>query len=314
VTQLGRGERGVALVLVLWLVVVLGAVAAAVVGSTRTESHILLNARAQMVARYAAESGIVAGKALLQQRMAAAQVPSQLVVTLGRLEQDFAGLEDVPVGNARFGVELTNLSGRLDLNQAQPEALMGLFSQFTSANAARSLVNALLDWRDADGLVRPHGAEEGTYLKANSPYMPRNAPLSRLDELTRLHGVTRSIVLAVEPYITVAGDLLIDVNAASEPVLAAIPGIGPAGARAIASRRTRSGLFTSVSEVQTLLGRRHGGSADAAPVQRLTVAPSRLLLTSRGWMPGSPLTHEIQAAYAVVGGQLRLQSWQERGL
>jgi general secretion pathway protein K len=301
-------------VLVLWLVVVLGAVAAAVVGSARTESRILLNARARMVARYAAESGIVAGVALLQGHMATSHSPALRVLALSGMEREFAELEDVSLGNARFGVALTNLSGRLDLNQAQPEALVGLFSQFTSANVARSLVDALLDWRDADDLVRPQGAEQDTYLRAGSRYLPRNAPLNRLDEFGRLRGVTDSIVVAVAPYITVSGDLLIDVNAAPEPVLAAIPGIGPTGARAIVARRKRTGLFTSVSEVQTLLGRRHGGSSDASPVQRLAVAPSRLLLVSRGWMPGNPLTHEIEAAYAVVGRQLRLQSWRERDL
>lgn len=312
--QLRLGERGVALVLVLWLVVVLGAVAAAVVGSARSESRILLNARARMVARYAAESGIVAGVALLQRRMAATQNPSQQVLALGGVGREFVELENVSLGNARFGVALTNLSGRLDLNQAQPEALVGLFSQFTSATVTRSLVDALLDWRDGDDLVRAQGAETDSYLRAGSPYMPRNAPLNRLEEFGWLRGVTESLVLAVAPYITVSGDLLLDVNAAPEPVLASIPGIGPAGARAIVARRMRTGLFTSVSEVQTLLGGRHGGSSDAAPVQGLAVAPSRLLLVSRGWMPGNPLTHEIEAAYAVVGRQLRLQSWRERDL
>ena len=300
--------------LVLWLVVVLGAVAASVVGSTRTESRILLNARARIVARHAAESGIVAGVALLQRRMATSQAPALRVLALSGMDREFADLEDVSLGNARFGVALTNLSGRLDLNQAQPEALVGLFSQFTSATVARSLVDALLDWRDGDDLVRAQGAETDSYLRGGSPYLPRNAPLNRLEEFGWLRGVTESLVLAVAPYITVAGDLLIDVNGASEPVLAAIPGIGPAGARAIVARRKRTGLFTSVSEVQTLLGRRHGGSSDAAPVQGLAVAPSRLLLVSRGWMPGNPLTHEIQAAYAVVGHQLRLQSWRELDL
>ena len=307
-------ESGIALALVLWLIVALGATAVAVAGSTRGITGVVLNVRARSVARYAAESGIAAGQALLQQSLASAHSPAQLALAFSTASREFARLREVPLGNAHFGVLLTNLSGRLDLNQAEPEALEGLFSQFTSGSRARELVDALQDWKDADDLVRPQGAEKDFYLKAGSPYMPRNAPLNRVDEFGRVRGVTESIVLSVSPYITVAGDLLTDVNAASEPVLAAIPGIGPAGARAIVSRRKRGGLFTSVSEVQTLLGRQYGGSPEGAPVQRLTVAPSRLLLVSRGWMPGSPLTHEIQAAYAVVGGQLRLQSWQERGL
>ncbi len=307
------GEQGVALALVLWLLVLLGAVAAAVVGSTRGASNVVVNARARTVARYAAESGIVAGTALLQQRMAAAYTPAQRVLALTGVDRAFAGLKEVPLGSARFGVTLTNLSGRLDLNQAEPEALVGLFSQFASPAAARAVVDALQDWRDADDLVRPQGAENDSYRRAGSPFVPRNAALGRLDEFRRVRGVTDALGLAVEPYVTVDGDLLIDVNAAPEAVLAAIPGIGPAGARTLVSRRSGAGVFASVAEVQSLLGR-GGGRSAALPIPRLTVAPSRLLLVSRGWMPGHPLTHEIRAAYAVVGQRLRLQSWRERDL
>lgn len=308
---LGRG--GVALVLVLWLVVLLGAVAAAVVGSTRSASNVLVNARARTVARYAAESGIVAGAALLEQRMAAAYTPAQRALALAGVYRAFADLKDVPLGSARFGVAMTNLSGRLDLNQAAPSDLVGLLSQFTSPAVAGAVVDALQDWRDADDLVRPLGAEKESYRQAGSPYVPRNAPLNRLDEFRRVRGVTEALWVAVAPYVTVDGDLLIDVNAAPEQVLAAVPEIGAAGARTLVSRRSGGGLFTSVAEVQLLLGRR-GGRAAALPIPRLTVAPSRVLLVSRGWNPGHPLTHEIQAGYAVVGQHLRLQSWRERDL
>jgi general secretion pathway protein K len=301
----------VALALVLWLIVLLGAVAAAVVGSTRSASNVLLNARARTTARYAAESGIVAGAALLQQRIAVAYTPEQRALALTGVDREFADLRDVPLGSARFGVALTNLSGRLDLNQAEPATLVGLFSQFTSLAAAGAVVDALQDWRDADDLVRPQGAENDSYRQAGSPYVPRNAPLNRLDEFRRVRGVTDALWLAVAPYVTVDGDLLIDINAAPEAVLAAVPGIGPEGARTLVSQRT-GGLFSSVAEVQSLLGR--DGRTAAPSIPRLTVAPSRLLLVSRGWTPGHPLTHEIEAAYAVVGQRLRLQSWRERDL
>jgi general secretion pathway protein K len=210
-------------------------------------------------------------------------------------------------------VILTNLSGRLDLNQAEPEVLVGLFSQFISSAAASAAVDALQDWRDADDLVRPQGAESDTYVRASSAYVPPNAPFSRLDELSRVRGIGEALALAVAPYVTVNGDLLIDVNAAPETVLAAVPGIGPAGARTLVSHRGRGGAFTSILEVQELLGR-EGIRPGAASIPALVIAPSRVLLVSRGWMPGHPLTHEIEAAYAIVGQRLRLQSWRERDL
>ncbi len=308
------GERGVALALVLGLVVVLAVVATAVVASTRSASNVLLNARARTAARYAAESGIVAGMAVLERRMATAYTPAQRVLALNGLDREFAELDEVSLGNARFGVAVANLNARLDLNQGDPEALVGLFSEFVGSTAARAVVDALQDWRDADDLVRPLGAESEAYVRAGSRYVPRNAPLKRLDELRRVQGVTDSLALAVAPYVTVDGDLRIDVNAAPESVLAAVPGVGPGGARRIVSRRSQGGIFTSVAEVQALLGRRVGGRGAALLIPRLSLSPSRLLLVSRGWLPGHPLTHEIQAAYAVVGQRLLLQSWRERDL
>jgi general secretion pathway protein K len=307
-----RGEQGVALALVLWLVILLGSTVATLASSTRSGSGIVLNARARTVARHAAGSGITAAVALLERRLAGAYTPEQRALAFAAVTRESSDLRDVPLGQARFGVEVINLSGRLDLNQADLEALVGLFSQFTSARNARALVDALQDWRDVDSLVRPLGAEHEAYLRAGSPYVPTNAPLNHLDELRRIRGATDGMVDALAPYVTVSGDLLIDVNAAPETVLAALPGVGPRGASILVSQR-RKGLFASISEVHALLGSDAARSGVTA-IARLTVAPSRVLLISRGWQPGNPLTHEIQAAYAIVGQDLRLQSWRERDL
>jgi general secretion pathway protein K len=309
--MMGRAldERGVALALVLWLLVLLGAVAAAVVTSTRRASNTLVNARARTIARYAAESGIVAGTAVLNRSIAAGDAPTGQGLAFNGASREFARLKEVPLGAARFSVALINLSGRLDLNQADPEALVGLFAQFTSSSSARSIVDALLDWRDADELVRPRGGEAAAYVRAGSRFVPPNAPLTRLDEVRRLLGMSESLALAVEPYVTVNGSPLVDVNAAPGPVLEALPGVGPRGARLLLSRRSGGAVFTSLTEVQALLG---PGVRSSLP--RLSVAPNRLLLVSRGWLPGHPLSHEIQASYAIVGESLLLFSWRERDL
>ena len=295
--------------LVLWLIVVLGAVAATVIAASRSGSQVLINARARVVARYASESGIVAGRAMLARL--GSSLRAQQVLAMSGLDGEMQDLKQVDLGSGRFGVTVTNLNARLDLNQADPEAIVGLLSQFTSRGTAQAVSDALLDWRDGDDLVRAQGAEKDAYQRAGSAYVPRNGPLTRLDEFLRIRGVTDSLANRVAPYVTVNGDFRLDVNAAPEPVLAAFPAIGQEGARQIIARR-RNGPITSVSEALKLL---RTGSTSADPeLPRLIVAPSRLLLTSRGWMPGHPLTHEIQAVYALDGRQLTLVSWRERDL
>jgi hypothetical protein len=44
----------------------------------------------------------------------------------------------------------------------------------------------------------------------------------------------------------------------------------------------------------------------------VTIAPTRLMVVSRGWQQGAPLTREIQAVYIVLAGALTLESWEER--
>ncbi|MEO8164279.1 MAG: PilX N-terminal domain-containing pilus assembly protein [Betaproteobacteria bacterium] len=52
----------------------------------------------------------------------------------------------------------------------------------------------------------------------------------------------------------------------------------------------------------------------AAAAGSLVDEPSRLMIVSRGWVPGQPLTHEIRAVYAVDGNRLLLVRWEERDL
>ncbi len=57
----------------------------------------------------------------------------------------------------------------------------------------------------------------------------------------------------------------------------------------------------------------------AEPVRRaargsLVREPTRLVLVSRGWSDGHPLTHEIQGVYAVSGTRLTFVRWRERDL
>src|SRR2546428_112444 len=77
------------------------------------------------------------------------------------------------------------------------------------------------------------------------------------------------------------------------------------------------------------LGARRGGGEVFAPLTPVpppsmpgvvaaallvSTVPSRLMLVSRGWQEGHPLTHEIQAVFAIVGRRLVLQSSWERDL
>ena len=304
-----RDRRGVALMLALWLIVVLGAIAAGVAASTRSESTLVLNVRTRTAARYAAESGVIAATARLYELLGRAGAPEEQALVFRGLDEQFVALREADVGGARFGIAVVDLSARVDLNRAPAETISGLLAQFAGTRDVASLGAALQDWKDADDRALSGGAEAEEYRRAGSPFVPPNGPLRRLDELTRIIGFTDSLASALAPYVTVDGDLRINVNSAPEVVLAAI--VGPSGARVLVARREADGPFPTMVDVLKAM---QGATFSPGAFLHLSVLPTRLLIVSRGWEPGHPLTHEIQAVYELRSSTLVLRSWRERDL
>jgi general secretion pathway protein K len=305
-------RRGVALMLVLWLVVVVSAIAAAATAATRTDAGVVVNVRARAAARYAAESGIVLARARLDSLLSAT-ARADMPVLFKNLDDYIADLRDVTLGQARFAIAVEDLTGRLDLNEASEEALRNLFAQFTGRREARLAVRSILDWSDTDNVGGMQAAEADAYERAGSPFRPTNRSIRRVEELGKMLHVGDSLLWRVAPYVTVHGGRTININAAPETVLAAIPGLTREVARTLADRRRAGEVFTSVNSLYELLGSRFAQSGYFIR-QRTTTYPTRLLVISRGWQSNHTLTHEIRAVYEVSSGRSTLRAWEERDL
>jgi general secretion pathway protein K len=277
-------RRGVALLVVLLLLAVLGVVAAEVGGAAQLEGNLVVTLRSRTVARYAAESGVLAATARVDALLDSVRATNERPLLFHRLAEYVGPLKDIDIGGARFSVVFSDLNARLDLNRAEPRALRAFFGQFTNQGRAETIVASL-----------------------------RSRPLGRMGELAAVPGVDQSLAAAVAPYVTVWSDGMVNINSAPEPVLAALPGLGEATARSIVAQREAGAVFLPAVQVQPGEGTQVS-FATAPPGVLVATAPSRLLVIARGWQQGSPLTHEIQAVYAVVGAQVILQAWQERDL
>lgn len=312
-----RDRRGVALMLALWMIIVLGALAAAVAAATRTESAVARNLRARARARAAAESGVAYAAAELRRAAVDTRAPQDLAFLFARLRTRLDAAGVVTLGAARFQVAVIDLNARIDLNAADEATLRGLFAQFTSADRADAIVAALEDWKDPDDERRPGGAEAADYAAAAAPFRPANGPLQSVDELMRIRNVTPAVAASVAPWVTVWSDAAIDVNMAPEPVLAALPGVGAALARALVAHRATAGLFRSFGEATAFLSSGGTSGVGLVGVRTMTV-PTHILIVSRGWEEGHPLSHEVQAAVELRGlgpgrpPQLVLRAWHER--
>lgn len=278
----GRGVRrerhGVALIFVLWILVLFGIAIGELLARARTESHMVAMLRSRAVAQYAAESGILATTTALQALLDSADEPADFAPLARHLDTLGRQPPEVATSEGQFAVSVVDLNARLDLVHTDSTVLRALFAEFVSDERAAAIVGAL-----------------------------RQVPITRFSELARVPGVDNALALALAPYVTVSSDGLVNVNSAPEPVLAALPGIGPAKARALVDRRDGGEVFLSTDPFRPAPG-------TPVPIEGavLTIAPTRLMIVSRGWQRGSPLTHEIQAVYVVLAGSLTLQSWEER--
>lgn len=208
-----RTSRGVALLLVLWLVALF---AALVGGFART-------AQMERLQGSVLRDGVVAGEA----------ARAGLEYALVRVNEDDRRLRWVPdgrdnawhFGDATVTVRIVDEMGKVDLNAAQSPLLAALFRQVGVAPGdADRIAGAILDWRDPDSLIQVSGgAEDDDYAAAGRPYGAKDAPFESIAEVEQVLGMTPALYAKVEPFLTVfSGNDTPDASYAAPEVLAAM--------------------------------------------------------------------------------------------
>ena len=208
-------NRGIALISVLWVVALLAVVAGGMSAGMQNEARLARNLIASAQARHAAEGGVqLALLALLNGAGRSAWQP------------DGSAHERV-VGDAIVRITMIDEAGKIDLNAAQDGLLDGLLKTAELEDWERhSIVDAILDWRDADSFIRLNGAEDGDYLAADKPYGTKDTRFDSVDELQLVLGVAPELYRKIKPALTVySRQPGVNPAAASRQVLLAIPGM-----------------------------------------------------------------------------------------
>ncbi|NOT12388.1 MAG: type II secretion system minor pseudopilin GspK [Methylococcaceae bacterium] len=131
------------------------------------------------------------------------------------------------ISEGTINADITELQGRLNLNNllkegnASDEDVQRLKRLFIFLDIKPELVDAILDWLDADTLIRyPNGAEDETYFRLTQPYRSANGLFSDVSELLRVQGITFKDYQKLLPYIYVADSHEpVNVNTATAMVL-----------------------------------------------------------------------------------------------
>jgi len=208
-------QRGMALVLVLWVISLLTVMAGSFALSMRRETAITMGIKNNALALAVAESGLAIAELMLLN-------PDQNQ----RWRAD-GSIYEIITNNANVRVRLLSEAGKVDINKADQVLLEALMTNIPSETEQKAkLVGAIIDWRDADDLVHSDGAEKNEYKQAGLSYQPSNKPFQNLEELQLVLGMNEAIFLQLEPLITVySGQATVSVQQAAKEVLQFIPGL-----------------------------------------------------------------------------------------
>jgi general secretion pathway protein K len=212
-------QAGIALVLVLWVITLLTVIAGSFAISTRTNTQLVNNITAQARARALADAGI-------HRAMYELLLPGN-----DQASWKADGKNHVFVmEGAEITVSARPETAKIDLNRANEVLLKGLFvSAGATEEQAQQYLEGILDWRDADELVRPQGAEREQYQSAGLTQVPANADFTSVEDLRLVIGIPPEILRKVTSALTVySGQPGIDSRVAAPDVLAALPGSSPA--------------------------------------------------------------------------------------
>lgn len=222
-----KTERGVALLLVLWVLTVLMVIVFAFSFSTRVETHSVLSFKDGMEKRFIAQAGIEHGIMEIFYNKRFFSIP----------EKESWRLDGTPYrgefGGGYYEVKIMDEFGKVDINTAPDVLLKNLLIQLGLKNdESDAIVDAIMDWKDADDLRRLNGAESDYYMTLPNPYKAKDSDFDSVEELIFVKGITPDLLYGGQgkkglvEFITVhSKSPQVSINSAPREVLLAVPGI-----------------------------------------------------------------------------------------
>lgn len=186
-------DRGAALLLVMWLLLLMAGLVAVFALTARTEAMQGGALRTTVAGRHAAEAGID----FAAYRMTQPDPESRWVPDGRPNEYTFEGWT--------MTVAVLDEAGKIDLNVADVRMLEQLMLHLgVDAERALLLSGTIQDWRDDDSLLAVQGgAEDRDYDRAGLPYGAKDLPFTTVSELQQLIGMDLATYRLLVPHVTV---------------------------------------------------------------------------------------------------------------
>jgi len=190
-------EKGVVLIMILWIIAILSVVAFEFSYAMRTEVKIVKNFQEELQLYALAEGGVERAIAELVYKHDPRVKSKRRILK----SEDFPPEKKEWVTDGRgypltfdLGVCVVKVmgeAGKININLVSGMLLRKIITNLGLEGEARDIVvDSLLDWRDTDDLYRLNGAENDYYQSLPEPYECKNGNLDSIEELLLVRGIT----------------------------------------------------------------------------------------------------------------------------
>ncbi len=197
-------SSGIALIVVLIVIVVLGILAGGFAYSMKVETMLARHASFSSELDWLGRSGVEVAKWVLSQSSqgqyaAIDSLKQKWAGGVGETNDALAGIDLKnyqvygPDGSVRgtLSIDIKDLDRKFNINRADPMILNQALTLIgVDAGAMSTIANSILDWRDPDSNPLMNGTESDVYEQQTPPYIAKDGPIDDLTELLLIRGVT----------------------------------------------------------------------------------------------------------------------------
>ena len=188
-------QHGVALLIVLWIFIFLSVVAFDFTVGVREEATAAHRYSDENQGYYLALAGFEQGLYDFLIQAAGRELPKT-----AKPKDLFDGSwSEETLGAGTYRVRLVDESGKININRADEETLRRVFTNLGVEEPQRAtVIDSIMDWRDADDLHRTNGAESDYYQSLSPGYTAKNGPFDTVEDLLWVKGVTNALFYGSE--------------------------------------------------------------------------------------------------------------------
>ncbi len=294
------GERGVALILVLWTFAAVAVLAAEFARAMHDEAASTRNFKESAQARMIAMAGI--NEAILAMRAARHEKEVEEAVDedvdpdpVRSLSHGDGQWVQAAFRGHRYELRVIDEAGKFSLNKTDPETMRMIFENLEiPEEEAEVIADSIVDWRDEDDLHGTNGAETEYYEELDRPYRAKNAFFDSIEELMLVRGVTRDIFYGHdglpglrEIFSVFSSVKTLNLNSVSPAVMIAATGMEPEDADEFGAARRRADRQAALDQLKASLTAQGVNGKNASPQQmsieaRVHDATGRIVLAHVG--------------------------------